>query len=285
MKLAFITPTAYLNKYAKQGDFYLALAHLIDDDGKNEYARFHRREAQQGKRVILDNGLFEGAQVSTDQLLRRAEVIGAQVVCAPDVLFDSKGTIKAFKQFIKDKQELGAVFDVMGIPQANNPVEWWECFQFMQSQSDCNMVGLSILSVPESFATSAREAGYADGITGPRCYLIRELYALSVLSGTRLKPMHLLGLGESYGDVVLANRLLPRDVVSNDSSSTFVHGAAKVRYRQDGNIPGGKIREKLDFDIKYGQPAIVYPEGEAPLEIMNGHIQHNIDIAKRLANG
>ncbi len=59
MKLAFITPTSCLEQYSSQGDIYLALAHLIDDNGTNEYARFHRREAEKGRRVILDNGLFQ----------------------------------------------------------------------------------------------------------------------------------------------------------------------------------------------------------------------------------
>lgn len=272
MKLAFITPTAYLEEFSSQGDFYLALAHLVDDDGNNDYARFHRREAEQGRRVILDNGLFEGAQVSTDQLLRRAEAIGASVVCAPDVLFDCKGTIKAFKQFIRDKQEHGLVCDVMGIPQADNPVDWWECFQFMQSQSDCDMVGLSILSIPKSFASAAgARSGHA--ITDSRVYLIRELYALSVLSGTRLKPMHLLGLGSSYMDVVAANHLLPRDIVSNDSSSAFVHGMNGVIYDDEGRLTEGKIEKKLHFDI-----VSVDPQSEED-------IQYNIDKAKEITNG
>jgi hypothetical protein len=272
VKLAFITPTAYLNKFATQGDLYLALAHLIDDNGENEYACFHRRKAEQGDRVILDNGLFEGAQVTTDELLRRADTIRAQVVCAPDVLYDSKGTIKEFKQFIRAKQEYGLVCDVMGIPQANNPINWWECFQFMQHNRDCSIIGLSILSVPKSFTPSNPQ----QPITSSRVRLIRELYALSYISGRRLKPMHLLGLGESYEDIQAANYLLSRDVVSNDSSSAFVHGLNGVRYRREGSIPGGKIHKKLDFSIP--EDALVSPKDDL-------NIQHNINTAKEIANG
>lgn len=272
MKLAFITPTAYLEKFSSQGDIFLALAHLIDDEGNNEYARFHRRMSEQGRRVILDNGLFEGAQVSTDQLLQRARVIDAQCVCAPDALFDSKGTIKLFKEFIRAKHDAGLVCEVMGIPQANTPTEWWECFQFMQAQSDCDMLGLSILSIPHAFADAA-EANDRHRITDSRVHVLRQLYALSYLADTRLKPMHLLGLGESYADVIVADYLLPRDVVSNDSSSAFVHGYAGVRYAQNGLIPGGKIKAKLNFDVPPPTGTYEWPE-----------IQHNIDVAKRLAN-
>lgn len=248
MQLAFITPTAYLNRFSSQGDFYLALAHLIDDNGSNDYARFHRREAEKGRRVILDNGLFEGAQVSTEALVQRARAIKASVVCAPDVLYDSKATIKEFKQFIKYKHELGLVCDIMGIPQADNPNDWWECFQFMDLHPECSLIGLSILSIPKSFGSSIGKTERP--ITDSRVHLIRQLYSFSYFSGHRITPCHLLGLGESYRDVIEAKKLLPRDIVSNDSSSAFVHGMHSVVYRRGGVIPGGKNHEKLDFDLQ-----------------------------------
>lgn len=270
MNLAFITPTAYLEKYATQGDIHLALAHLIDDNGQNEYASFYRREVEKGRRVILDNGLFEGAQVTTDQLLERAAAIKASVVCAPDVLYDSKGTIKAFKQFIRDKQEFGLVAEVMGIPQADNQTDWWECFQFMDMHAECDLIGLSILSVPKSFAKwSTKE----QPITSARVQLIRQLYSYSDISGRRITPMHLLGLGESYDDILEARTLLSRDIISNDSSSAFVHGIMGIRYEKTGRIPGGKNHQKLDFNI--------IRVGKNDPEV----IQHNIDTAKELAYG
>lgn len=272
MKLAFITPTAYLEKFSAQGDIFLALAHLIDDNGTNEYARFHRRKVEEGRRVILDNGLFEGAQVTTDQLLRRAAAIKASVVCAPDVLYDAKGTIKEFKRFIQAKHEFGLVAEVMGIPQADNPTDWWECFQFMDLHSECDIIGLSILSVPKSFG---RHATREQPITSSRVHLIRQLYAHSYLSGRRITPCHLLGLGESYDDIIFATRLLPRDIISNDSSSCFVHGMRGIRYGREGHIPGGKVHEKLDFDLQ------AWPHDHDHIE--EEDIQFNINMAKALA--
>lgn len=250
MQLAFITPTDYLEKYSVQGDIYLALAHLIDDEGTNDYGRFHLEQSRKGRRVYLDNGLFEGAQVSTEQLLRRATAIQADVVCAPDVLYDCKGTIKAFKQFIRAKQDAGVVARVMGIPQGSNQTEWWECFQYMNTTSDCDMIGLSILSVPKCFSHALSDSGRARWpITLSRIYLIEQLYSYHCLSAGGIKPCHLLGLGESYGDIFMANRLLPDKIVSNDSSSCFVHGAQGIIYNPMGNVPGGKDHQKLNFGL------------------------------------
>lgn len=246
MDLALITPTSFLEKYARRGDIYLALAHLIDDEGQNEYASFHRREAEKGRRVILDNGLFEGSQVSTEALLRRAQAIRASVVCAPDSLYDTLGTIKAFKQFIRDKHEFGLVCDVMGIPQADNSADWWECFRFMELSKECSLIGLSILSIPQSFTDDS----WTRPITDSRMYLIRQLANYESLVGRRATPCHMLGLGESLADLILATRLLPRTIISNDSSSAFVHGYNYVEYDGLGNLPGGKILEKLNFDLE-----------------------------------
>lgn len=247
MDLAFITPTSYLDKFSKQGDIYLALAHLVDDNGQNEYSRFHRREAGKGKRVILDNGLFEGSQIESEALIHRARAIGASTVCAPDVLYDSKGTIKEFKKFIKLKHEVGLVADVMGIPQADNPTDWWDCFQFMDLHQECHLIGLSILSIPQSFKRIAKGAD-KQPITASRVHLLKQLSSFTCLSGHRITPCHMLGLGESYADIITAKKLLPSDIISNDSSSCFVHGAAGIVYDRFGYIPGGKILEKVDFD-------------------------------------
>lgn len=279
MNLAFITPTAYLQKFASQGDVHLALAHLIKYDEQtgwmNEYARFYRRESEQGRRVILDNGLFEGAQPDPEALIQRARAIKAQVVFAPDVLYDSKGTIKAFKQFIKLKHEEGLVCDIAGVPQADNPADWWDCFQFMDLHSECALVGLSILSVPKAFG---RVVGSTDTpITSARVHLIRQLYNFSDISGHRITPCHLLGLGESYEDIKTANELMSRDIISNDSSSCFVHGANAVRYEKDGTIPGGKNHTPLDFHLK--------PESfDDEITAREDDIQHNIDTAKEIAH-
>lgn len=283
MNLAFIVPTFYLQKFATQGDFYLALAHLIDDNGTNAYTTFHRREAAKGKRIVLDNGLFEGAQVDPATLVHRAGLVNAQTVCAPDVLYDSKGTIKEFKNFIKLKQEEGLVCNIMGIPQASNPANWWECFQFMDMHPECHLIGLSILSIERSFQSVAKGADKRP-ITASRVHLIKQLYSYSHFSDRRITPCHLLGLGESYADIIYAKRLLSRDIVSNDSSSAFVHGLKGQTYDRFGALRCGKDREKLDFDFTWAEEsAKSLIEASSKKKLAEERIQKNIDTAKSIA--
>lgn len=268
MQLAFIVPTKFLYRYAVLGDCHLALAHLIDDNGTNEYANFYRREARQGKRVILDNGLFESKQVEPESLIHRAKSIEASVVCAPDALFNASGTIKEFKRFIRLKQEEGLVAEVMGIPQADNPADWWECFRYFELSRDCDLIGLSILSIPKAFEMASRGP---ERITSARMHVIRQLFVYQSLLSRTITPCHLLGMGESYNDMLLCKQLVMDDtIVSNDSTSAFVHGYHNVRYTGLGGIPGGKILEKLDFSINE------LTQDQADI------IEHNINTALRI---
>ena len=268
MDLAFIAPTKHLNTVSAKGNILLALAHLIDDNGKNEYARFHRRAAERGVRIICDNGLFEGRQVDDEALLRRATAIKAQVVCAPDSLLNSDETIKRFKQFIRVKQDAGLVIDVMGIPQADTPAGWWDCFRFFDLSNDCQLIGLSILSIPAAFG----EYFGTRTITNTRMELIRQLYSYEILLGRRLTKCHLLGLGDHLGDLTLSTRLLPDTIISNDSSSAYVHGRQGIRYTQLGNLKTGKDPRQVNFDTDEELTSEQYRD-----------IVYNMSIAKMLA--
>ena len=39
MKMSFISPTKYIKEFQSQGDFILALSHLIDHDKENDYEK------------------------------------------------------------------------------------------------------------------------------------------------------------------------------------------------------------------------------------------------------
>ena len=51
----FITPTAYLEKYASQSNNHLCLAHIVDRDPV--YADFYKKMSDRGDLVIMDNSV------------------------------------------------------------------------------------------------------------------------------------------------------------------------------------------------------------------------------------
>ena len=85
IKTSFIAPTS-LFRFANQGDFHLALAHLLGpvDEAPNEY---EQAIVDSGLPIFLDNGLFENKKsIPTRELIEKAIHLDAEFVFAPDVL-------------------------------------------------------------------------------------------------------------------------------------------------------------------------------------------------------
>lgn len=241
MKLAFIVPTKYISQFGTQGHFTLALSHLMKKDGENEYEKAIK---EAGLPIILDNGLFENhVPEGIETLIEKANRIGATHFFAPDVLFDRKGTEEELKKAVLAKEKypnlkLGAVV------QANSPEEYLDALLKMNNDPNVDLIGLSILSIPKSWE---KKLGKFD-VTASRIELLRNMKALSA-QGVKWKDCHLLGLGDSYADVLFAAEECPW-VVSNDTSCCFQTGLFKKKLTEDLVVPGGKIQKKVDFDLQ-----------------------------------
>ena len=140
------------------------------------------------------------------------------------------------------------------VVQADSEDEWLRCYRKMNTDYRIDLIGLSILSIPHCFGGS---------ITDSRIKLLK------ILKDERSpKKAHLLGLGDSMKDVLFAQENCPF-VVSNDSSCAFQSGLFEKQLSEDLEVPGGKVKEKVDFDLK-----------EITLE-QEKLIQSNIDIIRK----
>lgn len=243
MKLAFITPTLFIEKYGNQGDFHLALSHLIDLKSPNEYEKELKKSRLP---IILDNGLFENHIAEpTDTLIRKAERIKATHVFAPDVLYDSKGTQKELDNFIKVKKNLKSKIKIAAVVQAKNPKDYMRQLLEFNKNKNVDLIGLSILSIPKSYE---KLIGKFD-ITESRLCLLQDMIAEADGRPFFWKKCHLLGLGDSYEDVIYANENCPW-VVSNDTSSCFWNGVqGKKLIGENCRVQGGKTEVKVDFNF------------------------------------
>ena len=267
IKVSFISPTSLVGQYGNQGDFHLALAHLIDsiDQPPNQY---EQALIDSKLPIYLDNGLFENHQsVPVDQLIAKAAHLNAVYVFAPDVLYDRVQTEKnigtaheiltAIKQDIPQCQtKLAAVV------QANNPNDYVDSYLKMAQDDRIDLIGLSILSIPKSFQSLTE----TDDIAANRIRCLRALESLPIK-----KDSHLLGLGSSYRDVDFAREHCPW-VVSHDSSSAIWNGIWHKNIDSlTFDVYGGKIEVPVDFDF------------DRPLtNEQNKIIQHNIDVVKKI---
>ena len=144
MKLSFITPTKYIKDYQGQGDFILALSHLMDRSKVNEY---EKNIVATGLPIILDNGLFENHNPEgMDSLIIKAKRIKATHFVAPDVLYNKEETKKRLEiaKYITKRFNI----KIMAVPQAETKEEYIEFYKELCKDEDVDMIGLSILAIP-----------------------------------------------------------------------------------------------------------------------------------------
>lgn len=263
IKHCFICPTAFINDpyIGGRSDFLLALSHLIDDEATNEYAQAVKQFKTTWKQVILDNGLFENhSPEGSESLVQKAMKIGADIVFAPDFLYQREATVKAFDEFFEISTKLGAQFKFGYVVQADNRKDYLEAFEQANLDPRIDLIGLSILSVPKSF----EEVTKTSDITVNRIECIKQIDEFVI---DPIKPCHMLGLGESLLDLAEAKNY--PWIYSNDSSSAFQTGKHLKKY-EHLNVPGGKVHEKVVFE----QTSIT---GEQA-----GYIVDNINTIKNL---
>lgn len=252
MLLSFITPTAYIKDYQSQGDFVLALAHLIDRHSSNEYERAILNTQLP---IVLDNGLFENHYPEgIDSLLDKALRIKATHFFAPDFLYDAKKTLQGVENAIYTAKQRNALKDVKiaAVVQASTREEFFWLYDKYQEMPEIDLIGLSCLAIPRCFGSfkqvrSKKEKyqHYNSEIATSRITLMNEM----LKRGNNNKKCHLLGLGDSYSDVIFAKNSC-NWIISNDTSSCFWNAVQGKKILDNGDVEDGKTKIKVDFDYK-----------------------------------
>jgi hypothetical protein len=272
MQISFITPTAYIEKFANQGHFHLVLSHLLDRSELNEYEKLL---VSSGKNLVLDNGLFENHKPEgIDSLIQKALRIKAKIFFAPDYLYNAEQTLKGVEMaiYIKNKVAPNSDLKIGVVVQADNEQDWLSLYDKFVHMHDVALIGLSILSIPRCFGIfkgkETKKIKYIHDnkeITPSRIKCLKAL----IDRGNNYKSCHLLGLGDSLQDIIFAKELCPF-VYSHDSSSAFWNALQGKKILEDGSIEGGKTEIKVDFSFKNAT--------KEQLELA----QKNINIYKRL---
>lgn len=248
MKLSFISPTPYIRTLGAQSDFNLVLSHLMDRHQSNEY---ERAILDTNLPSIIDNGLFENHKPeAVDSVISKGLRIGATHFFAPDYLYDSDRTLEGLRNAIYIWKQRGADkhIKVAAVVQADTEESWLEMYDKLQLMDEVDLIGLSILSIPRCFGnqkpTKKEPYQHKDSeITPSRIKLLKKLLE----RGGNNKKCHLLGLGDSYEDVIFAAKNCPF-VVSNDTSSPIWNAFQGKKILSDGSIEGGKTDVKVDFE-------------------------------------
>jgi len=269
MNLSFITPTAYIKDFQKQGDFILALSHLIDRAERNEYEKAIK---EAGLPIWLDNGAFEkGKPEGIDSLLNKARRINAELVFAPDFWEDAEQTKRALDTFIYIKNKIQLNIKTGVVVQAKNWEEFINLYKYFLEKPEVDIIGINHYTTSKVWQFKGQKGTKKNPlIHKPGRMTADRIEVLKFLEKNKLntKPVHLLGLGGGYQDVIYASKNLPW-VKSNDTSAPFWSAKHGIKMDDNGDF-GGKIKEKVDFNFK-----------EASLEFLS-LAQYNINKIKSL---
>ena len=144
MKIANIYPIANQQFYRCE-EYVMILAHLVK---KNLYDKKHFCDVQY---IIMDNGLFEGEQVSTNlqdliDLAERSEIPVDEII-VPDVINDLDATIELFEKNLETIRKYNKKYRFMFVAQAATYKDLERAIDYINQYEDLELtVGISKLS-------------------------------------------------------------------------------------------------------------------------------------------
>ena len=178
MQIANIYPIANQAMY-KNERYVMILAHLVKK-GLYKPESFNANQY-----IIMDNGLFEGEQVSTnlEDLIKLVEKSGIPVneIIVPDVVNDAVRTKKLFKENLETVKKYGRRYKFMFVAQSRTYQELRNNILFINQYADHNLnlsVGISKLSPLDRADIKAR-----------KCYEHCKF------------PIHILGIKDSFDEL------------------------------------------------------------------------------------
>lgn len=246
-KIAHIVPVSCLEKTANN-QYHMCLAHLVKQS--KEYASFYRRMSDEGKFVLMDNGVAEGAQLSVSELVECYDAVHPTEVVLPDTLLDANDTLVKSATALVDINKYydgKAPFTFMAVPQGADMAIWIKCMKEMLTWPGVNSIG-----VPKALFN----------ITGNKWARYRAVEAvcdrLKSINYSSVKEIHLLGCSEST-DVI--RKIFDRFDFVRGCDSAFVYlmsqsgwygGTGEVE-RPEGEIDflNGRDYDSLEANMDY----------------------------------
>jgi hypothetical protein len=143
VKVAHILPEAYA-QFMHRTSYHLVTAPMITGTNPGLAAMF-RVLHNRGDFVIMDNGAaevaaHEAAPTNFEEVVRLADLIGADEICMPDVLRDRRATLALIES--TKAPNLVPPTRRMFIPQGNSPQEWLAGFRDLLKRWKCVSIGI-----------------------------------------------------------------------------------------------------------------------------------------------
>ena len=245
LHFGYIAPICYLNMIPEDQTFHLVLTHYLKDP---TYLAFYKKKQERGDTIVADNMAFElKRSISADELIQTIDQSGLKptYVVAPDYPgLDWKVTWESAVKFIEQAKD--KPYKIMAVPQSveGDWKGWMECYDKMMKEPKIEMIGMSILGIPNAFCS----------LTGTKDIAFNRIFASAyIIANTGHMPgtkwHHYLGLGAGPRELIIQQQIGLID--SNDSSSPIWHGHLGIMYdNSQSGLKDGKSKIPVNFGVK-----------------------------------
>jgi hypothetical protein len=234
MKISHELPLSLINNAYEWNDYDYCLPHLIDESTR--YKLFFQKARVDKRFIIMDNGLFEGVEHTTSDLLEKIHLIRPDIFIVPDAWNDSTITIRSAKHWIINYRRKLSDIDVnlMAVCQGKTMGELITTYQ--------TLIDLGYKHIAFNHSSIAyQESGYESSLKNQmygRMEFIRKLVESNTIRETYYH--HLLGCSLPQEAMVYKDW---KFIKSIDTSNPILVGAEGVRYTDSGIT--WKPKEKL----------------------------------------
>jgi hypothetical protein len=235
MKVSHELPLGLMHYGYEWNDYDYCLPHLID---QYEQYRLYFQKSKLDKRfIIMDNGLFEGVEHTTEDLLSKINLIRPNIFIVPDAWNDAALTLVNAKSWMMNyKPELPEGVELMAVCQGKSLGELIATYQ--------TLLDLGYTHIAFNHSSAAYQTMYPnlDPLKAQmygRMEFIRRLVAENIIN--RRAYHHLLGC--SLPQEFMSYNNWPF-IQSCDTSNPILVGAEGERYGDNGL--SWKPKEKLE---------------------------------------
>lgn len=231
MLISHESPLCLLEESRKYNDYDYALVHLFEEIPT--YYSFFKRSLEQGRRVILDNSIFElGKSFDPQKYLYWINHLQPTEYIIPDVLEDTLGTMDQALDWKENYKSLVPDCRSIGVVQGKSYSDIVNCYNYLDININVDKIAISFdYSLYQKLHPHANKWV---SFTLGRAKLLSMLVEDKIINTS--KPHHLLGCA------LPIEFMFYRDykwLESLDTSNPVVHGLLGVGYE-----PGGLISKK-----------------------------------------
>ena len=239
MKVSHELPLSLMHNGYEWNDYDYCLPHLLDK--YLQYRIYFQKASLDGRFIICDNGLFEGVEHTTEDLIEKINLIIPDVFIVPDAWNDSAATLVNAKEWMNNHiHKLPEGVNLMAVCQGESLGELILTYQ--------TLLDLGYTHIAFNHSSAAYQTMYPnlDPLKAQmygRMEFIRRLVAENIIN--RRAYHHLLGC--SLPQEFMSYKNWPF-IQSVDTSNPILVGAEGIRYTDSGLT--WKPKEKLEFYLE-----------------------------------